>query len=125
MHLIFSGTIPSYCQWEKFNATCADGHVIMMKSAEYGRMRTGRCLSTDYYTGCQANVLDHVDERCSGLRTCIIEIPDAKLFNVQPCRKDLVAYFEAEYDCVPGKYCVQFCTIVDLQQNFCDRSYNT
>ena len=100
---ISPGTVPSYCQWETFNATCPDGHVILMTFAQYGRMRVGRCLSTDYYTGCQADVIDHMDERCSGKQTCTINIPDPKLFNVQPCRKDLVAYLEADYDCVPGK----------------------
>ncbi|KAK2160985.1 hypothetical protein LSH36_123g04032 [Paralvinella palmiformis] len=65
-------------------------------------MRVGRCLSTDYYTGCQANVIDHMDERCSGRQRCTIRIPDPKLSVVQPCRKDLVAYLEADYDCVPA-----------------------
>ena len=41
--------------------------------------------------------------RCSGRRTCIINVPDPGLFNVQPCRKDLIAYFSASYSCVKGK----------------------
>ncbi|KAK2191029.1 hypothetical protein NP493_62g04026 [Ridgeia piscesae] len=71
-----------------------------MKSAHYGRMRTGRCLITNYQVGCSADVLPHVDGRCSGHRRCTVTVPDSELFSVQPCRKDLVAYFEASYTCV-------------------------
>jgi len=56
----------------------------------------------DYYVGCFADVLDHVELRCSGRASCLIAVPDAELFRVQPCRKDLVAYFEAAYRCVTG-----------------------
>ena len=74
-----------------------------MESAHYGRMKLGRCLSTDYYIGCSADVLTHVDERCSGKQSCSIGIPDPDLFAAQPCRKDLVAYFEASYSCIKGR----------------------
>ena len=47
----FSGTVfgsdalrtREYCKWEIFNATCRrPDHVIIMRSARYGRMRFGR-----------------------------------------------------------------------------------
>jgi len=92
-----------YCQWETFNATCfAPNEVVLITAARYGRMRVGRCLPVDYYVGCFADVLDHVELRCNGRPSCRISVPDAELFRVQPCRKDLVAYFEAAYRCVPG-----------------------
>jgi len=68
----------------------------------YFAVQVGRCLPVDYYVGCFADVLDHVELRCSGKSSCLISVPDAELFRVQPCRKDLVAYFEAAYRCVTG-----------------------
>ena len=52
-----------YCQWETFNATCGEGEVIVMRTARYGRMKLGKCLTTDYFVGCSADVLSHVDSR--------------------------------------------------------------
>ncbi len=74
-----------------------------MLTARYGRMKLGRCLTTDYFVGCSADVLSHMDTRCSGRQSCVITIPDPTLFNVQPCRKDLVAYFSASYSCISGR----------------------
>jgi len=75
-----------------------------MTAARYGRMRVGRCLPVDYYVGCFADVLDHAEQRCNGRSSCIISVPDAELFRIQPCRKDLVAYLEAAYRCVAGRH---------------------
>ena len=98
------GLLRSYCQWESFNATCPrDDDVIIVTSASYGRMRIGRCLAVRYAIGCSADVTDDVDRRCSGRRACSIRIPDAELFSLQPCRKDLVTYMEAAYKCVTRK----------------------
>ena len=55
-----------YCQMETFKANCAENEIIMMKSARYGRMRLGRCLTRNYYVGCSADVLPHLDTLCSG-----------------------------------------------------------
>ena len=74
-----------------------------MTSALYGRMKLGRCLSRDYYVGCSADVLPQLDERCSGKRTCHLEIPDTDLHNLQPCPKDLLAYLQASYKCIKGR----------------------
>ncbi len=40
----------------------------------------------------------------TGRRSCEIAIPDPTLFQAQPCPKDLVAYLEAQYECVPITY---------------------
>ena len=92
-----------YCRWETFNATCPPGTAILMRTARYGRMARGRCLARDYYLGCAADVIMHVDARCSGRHECSIGVPDATLHEIQPCPKDIMAYLEAGYDCVPGK----------------------
>ena len=74
-----------------------------MTSAQYGRMKLGRCLSRDYYVGCSADVMPQLDEKCSGKRTCHLEIPDTDLHNLQPCPKDLLAYLQASYKCIKGR----------------------
>ena len=103
LFVVFAEEELEYCQWDTFNATCRQDEVILMRSAHYGRMKLGRCLKADYFVGCSKDVLSHVDTRCSGRQTCVLNMPDPKLFNVQPCRKDLVAYFSASYDCVTGR----------------------
>jgi len=96
------GTSQDYCQWESFNVTCSDNEFILMTSARYGRMRVGRCLPVDYFVGCSVDVFTHLETRCSGRRNCTVNISDRELFSVQPCRKDLVAFLEADYRCVQG-----------------------
>jgi len=95
-----------YCQWETFNASCTSqpDHVILMTSARYGRMRFGRCMREDHGSvGCSADVLPHLDRRCSGRRTCQLSIPDATLHANHPCPKELMPYLEASYSCIRRK----------------------
>ena len=96
--------VQDYCQWEAFNASCPFGHVIVMESAKFGRMRLGRCVDTDIYIGCAADVLGLFDARCSGRPSCVVQLPDATLHQQQACPKDVVAYLEASYICVDGNF---------------------
>jgi len=93
-----------YCQWENFNASCPGrDELILMKTARYGRIRFGRCMREDHGSvGCAADVLSHLDRKCSGRRTCRIIIPDATLHGIHPCPKELMPYLEASYLCVRG-----------------------
>jgi len=97
-----SSGILEYCKWETFNATGDPGSVVLMQSAKYGRMRQGRCASTDVFIGCSADVLTQMDSRCSGREACNIVIPDATLHQQQPCPNDIMAYLEASFTCVQG-----------------------
>ena len=92
-----------YCQWDVFNASCPRGEVIVMESAQYGRMELGRCLLRDYgYVGCGDSVLPYLDSKCSGRRSCTINIPDRVLDKVLPCPGDLKSYLQASYTCIKG-----------------------
>ena len=93
-----------YCWPRDFNATCSKNQVIIMKSAKYGRMSKGDCVSSDDHVGCYADVLPHVDRKCSGRHHCVIEIPDDDLHKLQPCPKDMFSYLEADYHCQEGGY---------------------
>jgi len=91
-----------HCFPDSFNVTCARDEVIIMTAARYGRMSKGQCLTSDYQVGCWADVLHHVDRKCSGRRHCVISIPDTVLHNLHPCQKDLFAYLESEHVCQKG-----------------------
>ena len=96
-----------YCQWENFNASCPRrDEVVLMRTARYGRIRFGRCMREDHGSvGCAADVLVHLDRKCSGRRSCRIMIPDATLHGIHPCPKELMPYLEASYLCVRGNRC--------------------
>lgn len=96
--------IKEYCWPQSFNISCPGRSVIMMEKARYGRMRKGRCLTSDIHVGCSLEVLVEVDRRCSGRQNCYIAIPDTVLHRLQPCPKDLLAYLEASYKCILGGF---------------------
>jgi len=98
-----------HCFPDSFNVTCARDEVIVMTAARYGRMSKGQCLTSDYQVGCWADVLHHVDHRCSGRRHCVITIPDTVLHNLHPCQKDLFAYLESEHVCQKGAFVRNAC----------------
>ena len=85
------------------NATCGQDKVIMMTSAHYGRMSIGRCLKEDVQIGCYGDVMLHMDARCSGRHSCLVEVPDETLHEVQPCSKEFMGYLEASYICLQGE----------------------
>lgn len=103
--LLTDGEVRQYCQWETFNATCHMDEVIIMQSARYGRMGFGGCVKENHgHVGCSADVLSHLDQKCSGRHKCILHIPDATLHKIHACPKELMSYLEAKYTCVKGKW---------------------
>ena len=101
-YLLFPGE--DYCQTEVMEASCGIQEVVVMTSAQYGRMQNGRCVRKDYgYIGCSADVLRLADVKCSGRHGCSIRVPD-ELFDItRPCPDDLKTYLEAHYTCIQGK----------------------
>ena len=95
-----------YCQNESFKAKCAEGEVVVMRSALYGRMRFSRCIDRDYgYVGqCSRDVLDTADVMCSGRRQCEINVPNSLLDSKKPCPKDLKSYLETSHACLKGEW---------------------
>ena len=91
-----------YC-WENFNATCPPNEVVVMQRAVYGRMKLGRCIVENYSMGCHYDVIEHMDRKCSGRHNCVVHIPDTDLQQATGCRRDLMAYLNASYECIPGK----------------------
>ena len=75
----------------------------MMKSALYGRMNNGRCLPSDKRNlGCQADVLNVLDDSCSGKESCEVLVIDQRITSKNGCLKGYQTYLEAEHTCVKG-----------------------
>ena len=75
----------------------------MIETAEYGRMRKGRCISTDRGTyGCRDDVRPQMDALCSGRRHCEVKVTDLLEAVSRQCHRDFRSYLEASYTCVPG-----------------------
>lgn len=101
--MYFAG-IRDYCQSKYFNATCDKGHVLIMDKAQYGRMKAGTCITSEYGNiNCAADVRSHMDKKCSGRRQCQVYVAEPELHDLNPCPRDFAAYLEASYDCVKGK----------------------
>ena len=95
-----------YCNLETFNASCPRiNDVIIIHRARYGRMKLGRCVTRNLgYVGCEADVLQILDARCSGKRRCEISIPDAHLHATRACPDDTTSYLEVSYSCLQGEF---------------------
>lgn len=95
------GEVREYCEAEAFKASCEANEVVIIDSARYGRMHEGRCVHKNYgYVGCNADVRAHMDNTCSGRRSCEIRIPDSELDNINPCPEDFKTFLEAAYSCI-------------------------
>jgi len=98
-----TGQVQEFCQADVYSAQCPESHVIVMKSAFYGRMRLGRCVRGDYgYLGCAQDELDLMDSKCSGAAACRFRVFDSGLGLNSRCPADIASYLEASYDCQPG-----------------------
>ena len=92
-----------YCPAEYFNVSCSAGRVLLMQSAQYGRMAPGRCVGFGYgHIGCSVNVLTYMHARCTARTRCVVYVADPSLHKMNPCPRDLTAYLRAKYACVPG-----------------------
>lgn len=115
-----------FCQFDSFEARCDESEAIVMESAHYGRMRSGRCISGEGYIGCSADVLTTMDSLCSGRRHCIVSVTSLTDV-VQPCRRDFTSYLEATYTCKKGKAVITrsfYRQVVSDKQNCLDGAIN-
>ena len=102
------GVLQDVCPTESFAANCPDHSVVVMESAQYGRMRKDRCLTSNLGVGCSSNVRSYFDGQCSGRISCEVKVPNDDLYELNTCNRDLVPYLEATYTCLPGTYKWQF-----------------
>ena len=105
LYKYFFFSLAEYCHFDTFRAQCSsDDDVLMVTSALYGRMTRGKCIDGDYgVMGCYGDALTLADSRCSGRRSCKMEIPDRSFDKISSCPKDLAKYLDITYDCVKGR----------------------
>ena len=108
------------------NLRCADpDSVILVSKAVYGRLRAGRCITSDYdhdlgpvchtdrpplcitsdyahALGCYSDVSSYLESVCSGHRQCSMLVATVDSV-AQPCPKDFKSYLEVAYVCAPGE----------------------
>ena len=99
-----------FCLSESFNASCRGaGEQIVMTSAEYGRMRSGRCVQMKYgQPGCRADVLGRLDAHCSGRPACSFPVARLLQAGISPCDDELKSYLYASYRCVTGSHAGEY-----------------
>ena len=98
-------SLSEYCATDVFNPSCAEDEVVVLTQAQYGRMKLGKCVKRDYGSlGCALNLLQLMDNKCSGLATCTVDISDLELVVNLPCIGDLKANLEASYTCTKGNH---------------------
>jgi len=85
------------CQLETMEARCRwNSEVIVMTSARWGRMQTGRCLNIHpkrlelnrndpMFMGCSEDVLPLMDKKCSLRPACDVVVPNPDLDRITPC----------------------------------------
>ncbi|ESO06075.1 hypothetical protein HELRODRAFT_160206 [Helobdella robusta] len=88
------------CQFQRFNASCGAGEVVLMTEARYGRMQLGKCIRHNVDIGCYSDVLREMDSRCSGRPQCSVLIPDVNMHNLNSCSEDMMAYLQAGFICL-------------------------
>nr|UCK81576.1 Gal-binding and CUB domains containing receptor 5 [Arenicola marina] len=94
-----SSDVSEYCEWESFNATCSTDEIILIRSARYGRMSLGRCVTKNYgHIGCGTDVTSDFDSQCSGTNQCLVSV--ISLHGKRSCPKDFKSYLEAGYQCI-------------------------
>ena len=99
-----------YCQSSMFEPICGDDEVILVLSAQYGRIRLGKCVSEDFANIiCDNDVLPVLDAACSGRRTCSVRIEEPSFPNAPPCHNDLKSSLVASYTCLKGKQLADIC----------------
>src|SRR6218665_963980 len=96
---------------ETFQPRCLKNEAILVTSAIYGRMRVGRCITSEEidrfgsrYLGCSANVLSILDRKCAGKSECDVRLSDISVENINPCVAGLTVYLEASYRCITSEF---------------------
>lgn len=110
MSLSFAVNTMTACDYEDVNLECPNDSNIVIKEATYGHIGISKCVEFDLgHFGCKTDVVDFLDEKCAGKRTC--SVSDDELRDKNPCRKGLAVFLQMSYMCITGK------TIVILKRN--------
>ena len=81
--------------------SCNIDEIIIVTSAEFGRMRVGRCITENEFIGCSNDVIYELNKRCSGKRDCGFPVLDLESEN-RECLKSMMKYLSVGYTCIKG-----------------------
>ena len=82
-------------------------------------------MKKDYgFLGCSGNVLQFMDNICSGKEECKIDVADQELIDQVPCLEELSPYLEAGYICQTGESQFQTGNKVFLSRFGCTYFFN-
>ena len=91
------------CTGYDFTANCGPDEVIVMETAEFGRMDPGKCLPPDKGSfGCTNDVLYLVDMWCSGRKQCEFNAPNGDIMEANTNCVGELAFLRASYTCIKG-----------------------
>ena len=99
------GSLNEVCNGESFEAHCPIQEVIMVTKAEYGRMRSGRCIPPNRgEMGCSADATNIISNLCTGKPSCSVDLFDLTrdLYEIDQCQ-DAKPYLELHYICKRGE----------------------
>ena len=101
-----------YCSFEIFQPRCLKNEIIVIKSATYGRMRIGKCITAEEvsglgednkrYFGCSTDVTNILETKCSLRSECDVRVIDPDLLQTNPCFPGLILHLEASFECLNG-----------------------
>ena len=104
MYALIFFSADEYCQSDMFEPACGSDEVIVMQTAQYGRIQLGKCLTENFgFMDCKSDVISVLDRKCSGKRQCSVKVEDSVFPAVPACHKDLKSYLAASYSCIRGE----------------------
>ena len=92
-----------YCSTETFSPSCPEQQIIIMDDSLYGRMNVGKCVKLENNLGCSANALSYLDNKCSGRKSCSVQVAEMNVDIQLTCLREMSPYLEANYKCLDGK----------------------
>ena len=94
--------ITEYCSGEIFSPECRANEVIVMREAVYGLMHRGKCAVHRTELGCQKDMIEMFDSKCSNKKNCEVNV-FMDLHSLEPpCPSGIVKFLEADYTCEQG-----------------------
>ncbi|ESN96077.1 hypothetical protein HELRODRAFT_189098 [Helobdella robusta] len=101
-----------HCSNEFFHPTCPQNEVVFIKTAHYGRMNIGRCLtekeihtygsqsSNPKFFGCFKDVSSYLNEKCAMKKSCDVRIGELETLFEDVCLPGLKLHLNVTYYCL-------------------------
>ncbi|ESN93823.1 hypothetical protein HELRODRAFT_180473 [Helobdella robusta] len=104
----YGGDLTEVCNSNHFEGRCLDDEVIIIETAQYGRLQIGsddgRCMTeTLGYINCVNDVTTIAETHCSGKRKCSVRVDDSMFLGSNPpCNPEVKNHLWISYSCQKG-----------------------